>query len=167
MLDPHAATDCSGCPLELANPEVVDRRSVLSKGMLAAVAAVLSAPLVATACAPSVSTASSPAKSQLGAWMIRVRPEDFPALEKVGGIARIDGESDKPVAVVKTSDGYAAFSMRCTHAGVTVDIVDGGFLCPGHKAQYAADGRWVGGHAAKNLKSLETSLQDGVLTIAG
>src|SRR5215218_1107178 len=109
---------CAGCVTD--RPEHPERRQLLKQGVLAAVATALTGTL--SACVRS----ATPAKTgttpvSLGAWTIRVRPADFPELAKVWGIARVDGDSDKPVAVVRTNRGYAAYSLRCPHAGVTVE----------------------------------------------
>jgi Rieske Fe-S protein len=154
-------TSCTGCsPLPADSYNQLERRHILKQGVLAAVAATLSA--CARGSAPPVNTVP------LGVWAIRVRPSDFPELVKTWGIARVDCQSDNPVAVVRTSTGFAAFSLRCPHAGVTVGINDGAFLCPGHGAEFKADGSWSGGHKAKNLKSLVTTYEEstGTLTIS-
>lgn len=143
-----------------------ERRQLFKQGMLAAI----SATLATTACShqPPATAAAPAGGAPLGAWAIRVRPADFPALQQDGGIARIDGASDMPVAVVRTGQQYAAFSMTCPHAGATIDPVAGGFLCPGHGAKFSADGKWVGGHPAKDLRVLATIYDagSGVLTIS-
>jgi len=122
------------------------------------------------ACTPRKgATAATPSSSPIGSWMLRVRPADFPELAQKGGIARVDGTSSMPVAVVRTADGYSVFSLRCPHAGVTVEAKDGRFVCPGHGATFTADGTWVDGHRAKNLRALDSTFDAsaGVLTIVG
>jgi Rieske Fe-S protein len=162
------------CPLSTSCPATAgddhacqdqhDRRQLLKQGVLAAIGATLLA-----ACSRQQPTlAATPASAaRLGAWSLSVRPNDFPPLHQDGGIARVDGNSDMPVAVVRTGQGYAAFSMTCPHAGATIDPVAGGFLCPGHGAQFSTDGKWTGGHPAKNLTVLGTTYDaaSGVLTI--
>ena len=163
------------CPLHTACAPTADdahesvnhpeRRQLLKQGMLAAIGATLVA-----ACAPQrPTTAAAPATgAPLGKWSLRVRLADFPALQQDGGIARVDGDSDMPVAVVRLASNYAAYSMTCPHAGATIDPVAGGFLCPGHGAQFSANGTWTGGHPAKNLTTLGTiyDAASGVLTIS-
>jgi Rieske Fe-S protein len=172
---PSSCTDCSAADSSAAasSPTGVSRRTALGNGMLTAIAAVLGAPLL-DACASHgtsqrATLAAAAQAFPIGHWMLRVRAADYPALAAVGGIARVDDGSDKPVAVVRTAAGYSAFSLRCPHAGGTLDPVDGGFLCPNHGAKFAADGSWVGGRAAKNLKVLEVAVDagTGVLTIIG
>jgi len=155
------STPCTGCNTPpTGSHNQLERRQILKQGVLVAVTATLSA--CARGSAPPVNTVP------LGVWAIRVRPSDFPELTKTWGIARVDGQSDNPVAVVRTSTGFAAFSLRCPHAGVTVGINGGAFLCPGHGAEFKADGSWSGGHKAKDLKSLATTYEEstGTLTIS-
>lgn len=167
-----ALDPCTACSTEENDP-AIDRRAVLGKGMLAAVAAVLGTSLVDAACAPAhgTQTAAMPMTSSasLGVWVLQVRAADFPTLATVGGIARVDGTSEKPVALVRVANGYAAFSLRCPHAGGVLDPQDGGFLCPRHGAKFSADGKWVGGHEAKDLHTLAVVIDDktGVITISG
>lgn len=53
------------------------------------------------------------------------------ALATDGGIARVDTGSTGPIAAVRVNaTTYRAFSMACTHAGTTVNIVAGGFAAP-------------------------------------
>jgi Rieske Fe-S protein len=165
------------CPLSTACPPHVEdthgilehpeRRALLKQGVLAAIGATL-----VTACASHNGQAPTPAAptanaAPIGMWSLRVRLTDFPALQQDGGIARVDPDSDIPVAVVRTGTMYTAISMICTHAGATLDIVQNGFSCPRHGAQYSADGTWTGGHAAKHLKVLGSSYDTGsaILTI--
>jgi Rieske Fe-S protein len=70
-----------------------------------------------------------------------------------------------PVAVVRTKSGYTAFSLICTHAGGTLELVQGEFHCPVHGAQFSKDGTWIGGHRAKNLHALSVTEDNGMLTI--
>lgn len=149
----------------------IERRSLLKKGVFAAIATTLLTGVTGmTGCAsaPVHSDIQTPS-GELGTWTIRIRPADYPELKANWGIARVDGKSDKPVAVVNTGNGFAAYSMRCTHAGVTVEPQDGGFVCPGHGARFAADGTWSSGKKTTNLKKLATyyDAKSQVLTIEG
>jgi Rieske Fe-S protein len=157
-MHPTSCTSCSVASHDSHNQ--LERRHLLKQGILAAVATTLSA--CASGATPTVSSIP------LGVWAIRIKPADFPSLATTWGIARIDGASDHPVAVVHTATGFAAFSLRCPHAGATVDVKDGAFLCPGHGAEFKADGTWSGGHPAKNLKALATTYDasTGILTIS-
>jgi Rieske Fe-S protein len=172
---PSTDASCGGCkhPTGLDTEpvlEVVDRRTAIGNGVLTAVAALLATPLV-NACATggasgaAASSRTTSLDNAVGRWMMRVRVADFPALAAPDGYARIDNDSDMPVAVVRTERGYAAFSLVCPHAGGTVELVGGKFQCPVHGAQYSKDGTWVGGHRAKNLHALSVTEDNGVLTI--
>lgn len=155
-------SDCSPLTTTPCEPDLVslDRRHVLTQGVLAAVAATLSA------CASQHPTpAATPVP--LGTWTLRIRPADFPALAAANGVARVDGESTMPVAVVRTTSGYAAFSLRCTHAGGTLEWKSdqGLFVCPRHGAEFRNDGTWAGGHQATNLKALATTYDASTETL--
>lgn len=79
----------------------------------------------------------------------------FPALASVGGAARVDGGSGRPVALVRTSaTTFSAFSLVCTHEGTTVNLTSTGFLCPNHGARFSSTGQWQGGQVTSNLKTL-------------
>ncbi len=95
---------------------------------------------------------------------------DFPALATDGGIARVDGNTSRPIAVARISAAsYLAFSMICPHAGFRpISIVGDGFVCPNHGAEFAANGDWRGGQSTRDLAQY-TVLHDqglGTLTIS-
>ena len=80
---------------------------------------------------------------------------NFPALAADGGIARVDGGSAAPVAVVRVSAStYRAFSMVCPHAGTTINITTGGFRCPNHGAVFNSAGVRTGGQVTSDLREL-------------
>ena len=67
----------------------------------------------------------------------------WPALGTVGGVAGSVGTLNfAAVAIVRTgTNSYAAFSLRCPHEGIQVQVVNGqSFRCPGHGATFNADG---------------------------
>lgn len=164
-MTPASCSDCASLSADPCEPQLatLDRRHVLTQGVLAAVAATLSA------CVGQHPTLA-PSPLPLGTWTLRVRPADFPALASPDGVARVDGASTLPVAVVRTTSGYAAFSLRCTHAGGTLEWKGDQslFVCPRHGAQFRTDGTWAGGHQATNLKALATTYDaaTGTLTIS-
>ena len=83
------------------------------------------------------------------------RPREFPRLAADGGIARVDGGSTTPVAVVRVNaTTYRAFSMVCPHAGTTINITTGGFRCPNHGAVFNAAGVRTGGQVTSDLREL-------------
>lgn len=140
------------------------RREFLSQSLLAAVAAVLT-----SSCGDGqIGGAGSLAPVVLGeAFTIRIA--DFPALQSVGGIARVDGGSSNPIAVSRLgANSFVALSMICPHAGYRpINIVSSGFRCPNHGAQFASDGNWIGGQRTRDLQSYPTAYNAaaGTLTI--
>lgn len=96
--------------------------------------------------------AASPTGSALPTTGLVVKVSSYPALGVVGGAARVDGGSGKPVALVRTSaSAFTAFSLRCTHQGTTVNLVNNGFVCPNHGARFSLQGVWLGGQRTTNL----------------
>lgn len=143
----------------------IDRRTFVSAGTLAVVAA-----LLAEACGTGVWDAVAPATFDLGAAGVGVKVANFPGLASIGGIARVDNGTGAPLAVVRTgTSSFTAFSLTCPHQGTTVNIVAGGFKCPNHGATFDATGTWTGGQVTGNLVSYTTTYDaaTGVLTIAG
>jgi nitrite reductase/ring-hydroxylating ferredoxin subunit len=92
----------------------------------------------------------------------------FAALGADGGVARVDGGSGTPTAVLRVSaTSYRAFSMVCPHAGTTVSIVSGGFRCPNHGATFTSTGAVTGGPATRGLteRAVTYTAATGTLTI--
>lgn len=92
----------------------------------------------------------------------------YPALNSIGGIARVDN-GGPPIAAVRTgTNTFAAFSLICPHFGCTVGINGSAFQCPCHGAQFASTGVWIGGQQTTNLSSYFTTYDatTGVLTIS-
>lgn len=139
----------------------MDRRRFLATGALAYVAS-----LLATACGDGQigHVVSGPGAGGTATVVLA----DYPALATVGGIARLNG-TGRPVAVVRTAEGYRAFSLVCPHQGSTVGIVNGSsFQCPNHGARFSAAGLWTGGERTGNLVELAvTPGSDGAsITVA-
>lgn len=153
--------DAGGTEFQVRGPS---RREFLSQSLLAAVAAVLT-----SSCGDGqIGGAGSLAPVVLGeAFTIRIA--DFPALQSVGGIARVDGGSSNPIAVSRLgANSFVALSMICPHAGYRpINIVSSGFRCPNHGAQFASDGNWIGGQRTRDLQSYPTAYNAaaGTLTI--
>jgi Rieske Fe-S protein len=115
--------------------------------------------------APKVTTPATPVAngSQLRVTLINV-----PALAAVGGIARVDGNTSTPIALVRTGQAtYVALSMICPHQGATISIQAGGFTCPRHGARFSSTGTWVGGQRTSNLRVLASTYDatTGTVTI--
>jgi Rieske Fe-S protein len=105
--------------------------------------------------APPPATPATPVAngSQLLVTLLSV-----PALAAVGGIARVDGNTSKPVALVHATQGtYVALSMVCPHQGATISIQSGGFICPRHGARFSSTGAWTGGQPTSSLRVLAST----------
>ena len=96
---------------------------------------------------------------------------DFPELAVVGGMARVDGGSAQPVAIVRTGQStYEAISLVCPHQGATVDLMaPEAFRCPSHLAEFSVTGAWTGGKQTGDLTVLGVTYDAsaGTLTIGG
>jgi cytochrome b6-f complex iron-sulfur subunit len=136
----------------------VSRRTFVSAATMATVAAMLEA------CGASGATGL-----RSGGGPITVTLSNFSALAAVGGIARVDGGSGSPTALVRTGTStFVALTMVCTHEGTTIGISGSGFLCPNHGARFTATGVWQGGQSTSNLGSYGTTFDAtaGTVTIA-
>jgi cytochrome b6-f complex iron-sulfur subunit len=82
----------------------------------------------------------------------------YAALATTGGIARVDGGSGAPVALVRTgAASFLAFSLRCPHQGFTVSVQGGAFYCQAHGARFSSTGVNNGGQRTSNLVGLTVS----------
>ena len=99
---------------------------------------------------------------------LRVQLSKYPALRKVGGIARVGELGSTPVAVVRTgTNKYIALNMRCPHQQVEVTPRGRGFIClpPGHGSVFTDTGAKVSGSTPTGLSRLDSRLSRDVLTI--
>ena len=100
---------------------------------------------------------------------LQVTISAWPALASVGGVAGSVGNvNGGPVAVVRLSaTSFAAFSMRCPHAGTTINVVNGAsFRCPNHGALFNGAGVWqTSPQRAENLTSLTVIYTPGAATL--
>lgn len=131
--------ECRGCAIAGA----VTRRDFVSQATLAAVAAVLAG----CGGGGSASGGTGPAQVQkppVLATPLIITLANFPALANVGGVARVS--SQPALALARTATGLVGFSLECTHAGTTVDLLPTNTLrCPNHGAEFAFDGTFTGG----------------------
>lgn len=132
---------CSGCTIATS---ALSRRDFVSQATLGAVA------LALTACggggSSSGGTTEPPfiVKPPPLATPLVITLSGFPALDRVGGVARVS--SQPPIALARTSAGLVGYSLECTHAGTTVNLrSDFTLKCPNHGAEFAFDGSWTGG----------------------
>ena len=134
----------------------VSRRSFLNAATLAAVAVALD----------GCSSLTGPGGGNAGGGPITVHLSAYPALSAVGGVARVDGGSGSPTALVRsTATTFTALSMICTHQGTTINIQGSGFTCPNHGAQFSKSGSWAGGQPASSLQSFTTTFDSAAGTV--
>lgn len=128
----------------------VGRREFLSAATLTALT------LLQSACGDGQIGGTGPDGTSGGTLVVMV--SQFASLASVGGVARVDGGSGTPVALVRTgAASFTALSLVCTHQGSTVNITGAGFLCPNHGARFSSTGVWQGGQVTTNLHSLPSS----------
>jgi Rieske Fe-S protein len=83
------------------------------------------------------------------------------ALHNVGGYV-----IQNNTIVMKTSSGYTALSLTCTHAGCTVNYLGAqGFQCPCHGGMYDANGNVVSGPPPSPLAKFTVSVSGNILTV--
>jgi nitrite reductase/ring-hydroxylating ferredoxin subunit len=138
------------------------RRQFIAQSVLATVVAMLSG-----GCGDGEIGAVGPPPPTTIDDAFTIRIADFPALQTVGGIARVDGGTSSPLAVSRLGPNtFVALSMVCPHAGYKpINIVTNGFRCPNHGAQFAADGNWTGGQRTKDLQSYPVAYNSGSGTL--
>lgn len=140
MEDAHPCSHCCA----------VGRREFLGAAALSALT------LLQSACGDGEIGGTGPAQTSGGPLVVTL--SQFAALASVGGVARVDGGSGTPVALVRTgAASFAALSLVCPHQGTTVGIGATGFLCPNHGARFSSVGVWQGGQVTTNLRSLPAS----------
>lgn len=128
----------------------VGRRDFLGTAALTALT------LLQSACGDGQIGGTGPDGTSGGTLVVMV--SQFASLASVGGVARVDGGSGTPVALVRTgAASFTALSLVCTHQGSTVNITGAGFLCPNHGARFSSTGVWQGGQVTTNLHSLPSS----------
>jgi cytochrome b6-f complex iron-sulfur subunit len=71
-----------------------------------------------------------------------------------------------PAVVLRTTSGFTALSLVCTHLGCTVESKPEGFACPCHGSRFDAQGKVTRSPAKKSLHSLRTGItSDGKLHV--
>jgi cytochrome b6-f complex iron-sulfur subunit len=71
-----------------------------------------------------------------------------------------------PAVVFRTTSGFTAMSLVCTHLGCTVESKPEGFTCPCHGSRFDLQGEVLRGPAGKPLNSLRTGITfDGKLHV--
>ena len=117
-----------------------------------------SAPESTPASAPAKAAESTPASAQLPGQHI-VAAADLPP----GRALRFtDGNGDPAWLLHEPNGAFRAFSAVCTHAGCSVDLSGGEFVCPCHGGQYSAsDGSVLAGPPPSPLPSLNVKVVSG------
>jgi len=124
----------------------LSRRDFLTRAGQAAVVAT-----TATAAAGTVSLALPNVEEGRPRRLLLGTPADF----KMGTVTWLE---EHELFVLRSVDGFGAFSSRCTHLGCTVRRTAEGFVCPCHGAAYDADGRVTAGPARDPLPWVEVRL---------
>lgn len=71
-----------------------------------------------------------------------------------------------PAVVLRSTSGFTALSLICTHLGCTVESKPEGFACPCHGSRFDPVGKVTRGPAQKPLNSLRTGItSDGKLHV--
>ncbi len=72
------------------------------------------------------------------------------------------------VWLVRSGGSVAAWSTTCPHLGCSVDRASSGkgFYCPCHDSSFDAEGKRVSGPSPRDLDSLATRIEDGVVAVA-
>jgi len=137
------------------------RREFIGQATLAAVAALL------TACGDGQIGGEGPTAPPVLDTDFTIRLADYPALQKVGGIARIASTASNPIAVTRTgANSFVALSLICPHAGYKpISITSSGFRCPNHNALFASDGNWIGGQRTRDLQAYPVAYDAGAGTL--
>ncbi len=150
---------CAGC-----GAAAVDRRTFVAQSALAALG------LAVSACGDGEIGGPLGGGDTGLPNAIVVNLADYPELGTVGGTARVDANTNRPVAVTRTGpNAFVALSMICPHAGYKpILIMAPGFVCPNHGAQFESNGNWVGGQRTRDLTpySVVYNAGAGTLTIS-
>ncbi len=132
----------------------------LAPGSYTATVTVSAAGVASRSVAVTLTVTAAGLQVTLAAW---------PALANVGGVAGSVGNvNGGPVAVTRVSaTSFAAFSMRCPHAGTTINVVSGtSFRCPNHGALFNNTGVWQSSpQRADNLVPLTVTYAPGAATL--
>lgn len=148
--------DCTGCAVAPGTAartrpcHGVDeaRREFLAQAFLAALGAV-----VMTACGDGqIGGPFGPDAQPLPEPLV-ITVGDFAALAAIGGTARVDAATTRPVAVTRTgAQTFVALSMICPHQSFKpIDITSVGFRCPNHGARFDRVGNHTGGQRTTAL----------------
>jgi Rieske Fe-S protein len=161
----------AGAVPERAAPESVSRRTV-SLGVVAAGCA-----LAAGVGLPAVATVAAPLGVERGGglWVRTVGRDQL----RDGEPTRVAVVADRrdawtlekgvelgSVWLVRRGERVDAFSAVCPHLGCSVNALpDGSFACPCHTSAFDPSGKRRSGPAPRDLDSLATRIEDGVVAV--
>lgn len=149
----------------MADARSCDQSCALGRREFLGAAALTALALLETACGDGEIGGTGPDDTPSGSSLV-VTVANFAALASVGGAARVDGGSGRPVALVRTgATTFNAFSLVCTHEGTTVNLTSSGFLCPNHGARFSSAGIWQGGQVTSDLKTLVATFNAAAGTV--
>jgi Rieske Fe-S protein len=100
---------------------------------------------------------------------VDINQSENAALKTVGGAVYVANPSDTQRDIIvyrKSESEVSAFSSRCSHQGVKVELVKNGVaVCPAHKSAFDGDGKVIKGPASSNLTSYPATLEGSVILI--
>jgi cytochrome b6-f complex iron-sulfur subunit len=132
---------------------------VTRRAVLAAACGVLALGATATPAAASTNVRTLPD------GRLAVRVNRIPELSRVGGAVSVGSVKGTPVAVVRTSRGYRAMSLRCPHQGATVTRDSTGWVCPAHGSEFSSTGALELGPATTRLPRVPAAMNGGTLIV--
>jgi cytochrome b6-f complex iron-sulfur subunit len=142
-----------GKPVSRFDPEPIPRRDFLGLAAIGTTVVAFLFSIFGMLRLPKAAVSASPAKNFL---------VNLPGSLGAGEAFVPPGRS---VAVFQDNDGVFAISTICTHLGCIVKPKPGGFDCPCHGSQYAADGSVTKGPAPKALPWLKVTKTGGGWTV--
>lgn len=91
-----------------------------------------------------------------------------PEAEVPLGDAKLLHVGEKPVALIHTLEGFAAFSLVCSHLGCLVkwEGQKNEFLCPCHGAKFDSKGNVLFGPPPTGLEPFKVEVVDGEVLIS-
>ncbi len=159
--DADAAHACGGtCPVG----EAIGRRLFMERTALAALGTMMAA------CGDGIfGIQALPFVALPAGTSFQVKVGDYPALANPGAVVTLTVQG-VPLAVGHTgTNAFAIWSLVCPHQAHQVDPVAGGFKCPGHNAQWNAQGQWIGGQSTGNLTLIPSTYDPAtnIISVAG
>ena len=73
--------------------------------------------------------------------------------------------TQRPVWILKDGSKLMVFTATCPHLGCTVNVADGGFVCPCHGSQWSAQGARTAGPTPRGLDTLESRINGDTIEV--